>query len=310
MEANLEQADLSGVQLIDGDLRGASLKQTTLRGAQMFGAVLDNAFLFNTDLSEVDLRGASLRGINLFSNKLAGTRLDGVNLAGVVYEPGEEYAGFIQDNVDSIARASNLGLMTFYQDSKPLEELRRILRKADYNRQELEVTYAIRRGLRQQVSKGGSLTEKLSGVLQFVFLEFPIEYGAAPLRPLLVISALMVLFAFLYMIPLIVPSHRFGRIWKITPKGRFFGSGGTQKEEVLVARGVRALVIAFWFSFLSSFNIGGRMFNLDDLFLHCQPEEYYLHATGLARTVSGVQSLISVYLLVLMLLVFLEKVAF
>lgn len=310
VEANMEHTNLSRVQLMGGNLRGANLKLANLSGAQLYGANLDYAFFFHTNLSNAQISKASLKGINLFSNNLKGAHIEGVDLAGVVYEPGGEYAGFIAANVDAIARADNLGLMTFIRDARPLEDLRKLLREGGYPRKALEITYALRRGQRQKASEEGSAGEKLASVLQFVFIEFPVEYGAAPFRPLLVISAIVVGFGFLYMVPLSVSTERFGRIWKISPKGRFFKSGGALREETLRANNLRGLLIAFWFSFLSAFNIGGRMFNLEDLFLHCQPEEYYLQATGWARAVSGAQSLISVYLLVLMLLMFLEKIAF
>ena len=308
--ADLENADLSGAQLIGGNLRGAGLKLADLSGAQLYGAVLDGAFLFETNLSRTDLTGASLRGINLFANNLAGARMDGADLAGVVFEPGPEYMSALRGNLESLVRSKNLGLMTFYRDSRPLEELSRALSQAGYRRQELEITYALRRGLRQKVGNEGSLGERLASLLQYVFLELPIEYGASPYRPFGIICVLVAAFGLVYMIPLLWPSERFGQIWKVTPKGRFFTSNERVKEEVLKATGFGGLLMAFWFSFLSAFNIGGRIFNVDDLFIHCQSEEYTLRGTRWVRSISGVQALVSVYLLVLMLLVFLEKVAF
>jgi hypothetical protein len=62
--------------------------------------------------------------------------------------------------------------------------------------------------------------------------------------------------------------------------------------------------IGFYFSLLSAFNIGWRELNVGNWMARMQPYEYRLQATGWARTVSGIQSLISVYLLALSVLTY------
>jgi hypothetical protein len=52
-----------------------------------------------------------------------------------------------------------------------------------------------------------------------------------------------------------------------------------------------------YFSVLSAFNIGWRELNVGNWIQRLQAKEYTLKATGWVRTVSGVQSLISAYLL-------------
>jgi uncharacterized protein YjbI with pentapeptide repeats len=310
VSADLQNARLRGAQLIDSDLRGAGLKMTDLTGALLSGANMNEAFLFDTNLADVTLNGASLRGINLFANNLNGTNLDGVNLMGVVFDPSAERARELGEKLETISRAKNLGLMTFYNDPGPLEHLRRLFKEEGYQKQELEITYAIRRGERKRISESGTFWERLASMAAFVFIEFPIEYGASPYRPFGIIFALVGLCGLIYVIPLKWPSQRFGEIWMITPKGRFFGADDAVREEVVRLRRPRDLVLAFWFSFLSTFNIGGKIFNLDDLFMQCQPREYHLRGTMWVRTIAGIQSLICIYLVVLVLLVYLEKITF
>jgi hypothetical protein len=62
--------------------------------------------------------------------------------------------------------------------------------------------------------------------------------------------------------------------------------------------------IGFYFSLLSAFNIGWRELNVGNWIARMQPYEYKLQATGWTRTVSGIQSLISVYLLALSVLTY------
>lgn len=308
--ADLHRANLSGAQLFKGDLRRARINNANLSGAQLFGVDFSEAFLVESDLSGVNLTGAVLRGTNLFANKLDGTGLDNVDLAGVIFEPTPEKLAYINKRIPDLAHAKNLGLMTFLESSEPLEDLRRMLKKQDYSQEVLQVTYAIRRGQRQKASMNGTVWEQVGSFVQWIFIELPIEYGAAPLRPLLIVFLLIFVFGVVYMIPLIRPSQRFGEIWRISPRGRFFRFSDGDIQQPIVARSFRDLPIAFWFSFLSALNIGGRMFNIDDVFINCQKSEYYLRPTGWVRTLCGVQAIITIYLFVLTLLIFFEKITF
>ncbi|MDO8092355.1 MAG: hypothetical protein Q6360_02625, partial [Candidatus Brocadiales bacterium] len=60
----------------------------------------------------------------------------------------------------------------------------------------------------------------------------------------------------------------------------------------------------FYFSLLSAFHIGWREFNIGNWISRIQGREYTLRAKGWVRTVSGVQSLISVYLIALSVLTY------
>lgn len=309
--ADLELANLSGSDLLEARLMDAQINRTNLSGANLFAADLSGALLLNSNLNRANLSGAVLKGTNLFANSLENTPFKGVNLDGVIFEPPAERLAFIRKNLERVVKADNLSLMTFRNDPEPLGKLRQMLNHRDYRWERLEITYAIRRGKRQKVSSEGTLMEQLGGLAQLFFIELTIEYGAAPFRPMIIVFAIIFLFGFVYMIPLIVPSKTFGEIWYLKPRDQFARrSVDGAVRQLLVARGFRDLPIAFWFSFLSAMNIGGRIFNIDDLFINCQREEYYLRATGWVRTLSGVQALITLYLFLLTLLVLFERAVF
>ena len=59
----------------------------------------------------------------------------------------------------------------------------------------------------------------------------------------------------------------------------------------------RSFGYAAYFSLLSAFHIGWRDLNVGTWISRMQPREYALRATGWVRFVSGLQSLMSVYLL-------------
>jgi len=67
--------------------------------------------------------------------------------------------------------------------------------------------------------------------------------------------------------------------------------------ERLYKPGLRALPWAAYFSLLSAFHIGFREFSVGTWLARVQSRSYTLQPEGWVRTVSGIQSLLSVYLL-------------
>jgi hypothetical protein len=63
-------------------------------------------------------------------------------------------------------------------------------------------------------------------------------------------------------------------------------------------------LLALYFSLLSATRIGWRELNVGTWITRIQPREYSLRATGWVRVVSGVQCLISVYLVALAILTY------
>ena len=72
----------------------------------------------------------------------------------------------------------------------------------------------------------------------------------------------------------------------------------------MLLRGVSVPLIGLYFSLLSAFSLGWRELNVGTWIARVQSREYVLRATGWVRTVSGLQSLLSVYLLALWVLTY------
>jgi len=66
----------------------------------------------------------------------------------------------------------------------------------------------------------------------------------------------------------------------------------------------QAIGWAAYFSLLSAFQIGYREFSVGSWLTRAQPRNFALESTGWVRTVSGIQSLLSVYLLAIWLLTY------
>jgi len=72
----------------------------------------------------------------------------------------------------------------------------------------------------------------------------------------------------------------------------------------VLLRGASVPLIGLYFSLLSAFSLGWRELNVGMWIARVQSREYVLRATGWVRTVSGIQSLLSVYLLALWVLTY------
>jgi hypothetical protein len=72
----------------------------------------------------------------------------------------------------------------------------------------------------------------------------------------------------------------------------------------VLLRGVFVPLIGLYFSLLSAFSLGWWELNVGTWIARVQPREYMLRATGWVRTVSSIQSLLSVYLLALWVLTY------
>ncbi len=79
---DLHEADLSGANLSDADMRSAILYGANLNGANLKNAKLSDANLYNADLIKSNLTGADLTGANLSLADLVETNFSGATITG------------------------------------------------------------------------------------------------------------------------------------------------------------------------------------------------------------------------------------
>jgi len=106
---------------------------------------------------------------------------------------------------------------------------------------------------------------------------------------------LIPIFTIPYTVALLKPGE--DGIWQHWATDRSRRDLGREQPALLKLRGLYAVNEALYFSLLSAFHIGWRDLNVGNWIARIQPREYTLGASGWVRTVSGIQSLISVYLL-------------
>jgi uncharacterized protein YjbI with pentapeptide repeats len=331
-QADLREANLQPAQLGGANLQKANLVEANLRGASLQGANLQEADLRWAMLEKVDLGGANLQEADLFRAKLEGAFLVEANLAGALYEPNPESLPAVW----SLEGPSNrLEGLLFHRSPAALIALREAFKKAGMRSQERQITYAIEHTRRLQAWNplwyGGEdprpwleqLTGKGESLFSYVLFELPSGYGMVPSRALATLGLLILVFSLVYMVALVTARGRAG-IWATWPSDRVYQEEGT-KEATRVStmfffpraqaraaghsggvllRGVSVPLIGLYFSLLSAFSLGWRELNVGTWIARVQPREYTLRATGWVRTVSGIQSLLSVYLLALWVLTY------
>ena len=93
------------------------------------------------------------------------------------------------------------------------------------------------------------------------------------------------------------PIPRRDGIWIVWPRHQTRPGREKETKKRLVATGLAVVRWGLYFSLLSAFRIGWRELNVGSWLTQLQRREYALRARGWVRVVSGLQSLLSVYLL-------------
>jgi len=284
IEKSILRTSLIASELVDCDLQNADLRQVVL-----FAAILRRC-----DLSGANLEKARLIGTEIKDCKLQGANLREADLMLAVYEPS---AGSLPD-INSFYSTKNLSTMKYENSPHGLIELRDALRKSGMRTQSNEVTYAIKH---TETVKGLKLTEGfeglLVGLLKWLAFEVTCEWGMSSTRPLKILTILILLFSLPYTVVLFMNRESGicfqwkGRIRKIP-----------QKHPTKFSSFKHAFRIGFYLSLLSAFSIGWGNMKFGNWVTRIQRYDYALVPMGSIRTLTGIQSLVSVYLFALWIL--------
>lgn len=296
---------LSGVHFVSTDLSRSKFSKTDLAEAK-----LDFACLYNSDFSSANLQQSSLFYASINMTDLTDARLLFSDLTGALYAPLSAPPSPVVAGIRGIESAvfppgREIGLV----------QLRDLIQKAGLRDLERAATYAIESGrtsyalTAHRYSNGGfeNLEEKLNAYFRYIFFDITSGYGLYPGRSLWIILVIWVSLAPVYYIPI-----RFGLnkprvhagVYKIIPTDKVIQGvmhkakpNGVVEVVLLKETGIAAAARALQFSLFSAFHIGWRDFNVGSWLSRIQSEEYTLKGTGWVRTLSGIQSLVSVYLL-------------
>ncbi len=320
--------DLAGKDLSSMDLTKADLRYANLRNANLTGTILTKARLDHADLSGATIvdahiekisavgitatdtifSGSKLTGSKFSNSDLSGAKFDrsilqkmefvNTKLDGVLFEPdnfslvGSERAF---ERIDNIDRLDNLQTFRFSSSSVALQKLKKYFLDSGQRSKEADVIYAI------ELSKQPQFSPPMA-FLRYVCCELVTEYGRAPNRPIILLFLGIPVFSILYLISIL----------RVRGAGIFaVQSSGTGPSILQLSRPVRihhtdwrAILSALYFSFISAFHFGWRDINVGTWAQKLSPTQFNLDATGWVRIVSGVQSMISFFLIVMWALMF------
>lgn len=219
-----------------------------------------------------------------------------------------------------VAGMKGLDAVTFPAGGETgLVQLRELLQKAGLRETERQATYAIERGRTRYFLEAWPTNpgEFIEGLFRLVAFQWTTGYGLEYGRPLELIVGVWAALIPVFLWPIwsqpprsrLSTSHPSG-IYQVWPKDRVWLREGspvlesTARIQRLQRRGFSALGWAAWFSLLSAFSIGFREFSVGSWLSRVHPRQFTLEAAGWVRTVSGLQSLLSVYLLAMWVLTY------
>jgi uncharacterized protein YjbI with pentapeptide repeats len=284
-------------------LEDANLNRAYLRDAVLTWAVLDRALLQGTRLDKADLRWAGLRGARLEATSLDGALLTYADLTGARYAPAPSPPHADVGGITGIAT-----LQPSVEGRIGLVQLRELFRKAELRDLERDATFAIERSrTREMILVRRTRTPRTvaEGLFRWVAYDLTVAYGLHPARALLIMLVAGVVLIPVYVVALVrspAPKQT-GAIYRVWPANRIEASSDESRAhaapriERLHPRAIGTVAWAAYFSLLSACHIGFREFNVGKWIMAVQAHEYELRATGWVRSVSGLQSLLSLYLL-------------
>jgi len=296
--AYMKKAIMINTEMSLANLTDANLTEANLTSAKLRSAHLENANLMQANLSNAELIGANLSGANLREANLQGARLNKANLYKTIFEPQSDGL----PSIAGIALAKNLSAMRFEDNPQGLVLLQKAFQEAGFRRQEREITYAILRTRVMRILQPETEDEvnhigiiaRVDAVFQYVFFDLTTRWGMEPGRALSMLLLLIPFFAIPYAIALRIPGK--DGIWRHWIDTRSRKDLGQDQPEKIQVGWFAAMSFGIYFSVLSAFRFGWRELNLGNWIARLQPREYTLNASGWVRAVSGMQSLISLYL--------------
>ena len=289
--AILSYANFTGANLEEANLTYANLEYTNFTNANLTVAILAGANLGYANLTNANLSGANLTKAHLRDTNLTGAYFANANLANTVFDIKSVSLPRIETLVDN----ATLDKMNFTTKTG-LVELRKKFYDSGYTNEGKKISKVLKyRDNEKELSKQADTFTRLDGLFNFVFFELPTDWGVEPGRALKILLFGIVFFMFFYLVALQAPEQPAG-VWKIRAKERLLEKDLADEELIRPADFWHALLTAFYFSLLSAFHFGWRDLNVGSWIVRLQRKEHTYRATGWVRTVAGVQSLMSVYL--------------
>ena len=171
--------------------------------------------------------------------------------------------------------------------------------------QEREIIFAINKRQREILTESEKIGENFEGWFSYFAFEITSGYGRFPGRPFKVLLVNMLFFSFFYFYFTLLPSSA-NHIYKahIGDSTKQVQIVGGDSSGGFIFRIYTAYRRALYFSLLSSFHIEWKDFSIREWIFKLRPDDLSYYSTGIPKVVSGIQSLMGVYLLALGILTY------
>ncbi len=255
----------------------------------------DTSFWFS-NLENADFSGCRMKNANFLDSNMTNVNLNQADMSHVLYQPT------MPPSADQIHLAIGLDTLRYSDDGGPLSTLKHTLKTEGYGRESRQVNAALRR----QRSNG----------LEYVLLDLTCEYGTNTYRPILILGGSLFLFMgfYFYFLLLPGPDGLYLVVERTTiPRRRRFlrrrlrlsltkGATALEAPGRIASLEWRGWLAAFSFSLRSATMFGFRELNLARVVRLIPRRPFEMEARGWARTVSGLQAAVSLYLVALAVL--------
>lgn len=255
---------------------------------------LRNIVFISTNLQYTDFSFRDISNSKFDNADLTAAKFDKTNLKNVVYETQ------LHPNPRDIAYARNLENLKYERTSYYLFELKRLLKEFGFIKAEKKVNCAIKR--------------HDSALWEFLIFDVFCEYGSNYFRPLLIDLVLWFLFSILYAKKIssstaAMKGKRNGfymrkQEHRLQPwdEGDFFVNMISFGPKPRLKMKFKSFCYGMLISLMSATRVGFREVNISNWLRMIFPFELDIKAQGWPRVVTGIQSVISVYLIALSLL--------
>jgi len=318
-QSNLSKADFQGAKPLEADFQGAQLFGTKFQGAKLNDAQFPRATISSVQFQNAVLWFANFSDATLFETNFQKAALEGASferavLLSVNFLQADLRTSFFDGarfelkpnclpQIQSFPTVKGLSTLKYEKTPHALIELREALKKAGMRKQEREITYAIKHSGFLLGLKDGDWWTKAEVVAGYIAFDLTCQWGMSPERPLVILFCLMIILIFPYAFS-IRQMKKMNGIWQVWIHDRMRQDLGKERPILLRSKKRDSIGYAIYFSILSAFNIGWRDLNVGNWIARIHPKEYNLRASGWVRVVSGVQSILSVYLLALTVLTY------
>jgi len=325
--SNLENADLSFGLLEGAYFNGSNMANTSLKFANMDGAELDHAYLKGATLIETSIRNASLIFADLDQADLAKADLTGSLLRNATLTVANvNYTNFT--NV-KLGGAKGLHLLPIAEESLypvGLYEQKNSLWASGFKREARELNYSFQHNqtharLNNDDIDSASIVDwlnqhwdKFTALTAIVAFELTTNWGLAPSLALFELGIIIILMGLVYWVGLLYQAKLLitRSVKSLSTEGERYQEGDFYSVDVrrflaekrLSDAGYQVALfkIALYFSLVSAVHIGWKDLNLGTWLSRMQSEPYTFHAKGWVRTISGLQSLVCIYLIAIWVL--------